>query len=360
MKKGILETWIDKVKHSLFKYKDGFYELPVFANTPETIIKGITKMPFVYHKPKQQIFGTNNPFIKSNVFYNKVEEGLWFVYSISDYKRNVNFINQVDPSLEGRYFVIFIEINENRLNEKKSLLNGLIFTQCNWVISKPLVNATNCRFKGNKITSAAFFISEDWIKTNLETGGILENSDLNFLFGTKDDLLIRNEDIDIIREYFYRFNKLFFNQLNGNVGSLKWQEPISQFFGLFVNRVKSTPFSSQLHALSDADRKRLQKIENTLLENVHSGFPGVELLAQQVGISKNKLMSIFKKVYNKSMFHYFRYLQLKSAREILLNSDLLIGEIAQTFGYNNATKFSNAFKEEFGILPSDLKAKQES
>jgi len=84
-----LDKWFSSVKKLLFKYKDGFYELPLIANSPEAIVKSITKMPFVKHSEATGVFGTNNPFVKAEIKYHKINEELWVMDSIAVYKENI-------------------------------------------------------------------------------------------------------------------------------------------------------------------------------------------------------------------------------------------------------------------------------
>lgn len=54
------------------------------------------------------------------------------------------------------------------------------------------------------------------------------------------------------------------------------------------------------------------------------------------------------------MSRYFREAQMDLAKELLLENQLLIKEIAYKFGYESTGKFSAAFKKYQGILPSEL------
>lgn len=83
-------------------------------------------------------------------------------------------------------------------------------------------------------------------------------------------------------------------------------------------------------------------------------FPGIEQLAASVGISPTKLKNDFKAVHGTSIFQYYRSNQLDMAYTVLKNKSLKIKQIANLFGYENASKFSAAFKDKFSVTPSDL------
>lgn len=81
----------------------------------------------------------------------------------------------------------------------------------------------------------------------------------------------------------------------------------------------------------------------------------LEKLAKQFGVNTNKLMSIFKKVFNKSIFEYISELKMDHARHLLEEQDYLVAEAARTLGYKNPNHFSAAFKKKFGISPSQVR-----
>jgi AraC-like DNA-binding protein len=78
-------------------------------------------------------------------------------------------------------------------------------------------------------------------------------------------------------------------------------------------------------------------------------------LAKQFGTNTNKLMSLFKKVFGKSIFEFIGELRMEHAMELLRDRGLLVTEVAREVGYKNPNHFSCAFKRRFGVSPSELK-----
>ena len=106
--------------------------------------------------------------------------------------------------------------------------------------------------------------------------------------------------------------------------------------------------------IPDNDRKKIFKAQRLLAENICSPFIGIENLAKQVGISPTKLKSDFKLMFGETIFQYFRQKQMEQALRLLENSGKPIKDIANQMGYENAAKFSAAFKEHMGTLPSNI------
>jgi AraC-like DNA-binding protein len=78
-------------------------------------------------------------------------------------------------------------------------------------------------------------------------------------------------------------------------------------------------------------------------------------LARQFGTNTNKLMTLFKKIFGKSIFEFIGELRMNHAMDLLREHGLLVTEVARVVGYKNPNHFSIAFKRKFGISPSDLK-----
>jgi AraC-like DNA-binding protein len=78
-------------------------------------------------------------------------------------------------------------------------------------------------------------------------------------------------------------------------------------------------------------------------------------LARQFGTNTNKLMSLFKKIFGRSIFEFIGELRMDHALQLLRDEGLLVTEVARTIGYKNPNHFSCAFKKRYGVSPSDVK-----
>ena len=65
-----------------------------------------------------------------------------------------------------------------------------------------------------------------------------------------------------------------------------------------------------------------------------------------------KLNRMFKRYLHTSPKSYFAGLRLAKARDMLRNTTLAVGEIANECGYDNAEAFSRAYRNQFGKPPS--------
>ena len=75
-------------------------------------------------------------------------------------------------------------------------------------------------------------------------------------------------------------------------------------------------------------------------------------LAAEHEISVSHLQKLFKQVYGVPVYHYIREYRLEQAAMELVRSAKPVTQIAQSIGYDNASKFSESFKKRYGKTPS--------
>ena len=78
-------------------------------------------------------------------------------------------------------------------------------------------------------------------------------------------------------------------------------------------------------------------------------------LAGRVGTSVYHLCRVFRVVTGSTMHQYRRRLRLRAALEAVAGGDATMTEIAVGLGFPSHSHFTNAFRAEFGVLPSVLR-----
>ncbi|MBW4080314.1 response regulator [Paenibacillus sp. S150] len=81
----------------------------------------------------------------------------------------------------------------------------------------------------------------------------------------------------------------------------------------------------------------------------------LESIAALVYMNPYYFSSFFKKHTGQNFKHYVTEVRMGHALRLLLQSDLMVYEIADRVGYNNARHFSDMFKKHFGKLPQEYK-----
>ena len=76
-------------------------------------------------------------------------------------------------------------------------------------------------------------------------------------------------------------------------------------------------------------------------------------LASLVGVSRRQLERLFKKYLNCVPRRYYLDLRLKKARQLLLQTDKSVAEVAIACGFVSAPHFSKSYRDRYNISPRD-------
>ena len=77
----------------------------------------------------------------------------------------------------------------------------------------------------------------------------------------------------------------------------------------------------------------------------------VESIARRCNIHRNQLLKLFKERINQGPQEYLIKYRMSKAAQLLLTTQLSVGEIANAVGYSNQLHFSRAFKNVYGRSP---------
>lgn len=80
----------------------------------------------------------------------------------------------------------------------------------------------------------------------------------------------------------------------------------------------------------------------------------IPLIAQHVGTNQCYLKKGFKEIFQQTVYEYVQEQRMTKARHLLQASNSTITEIAYSVGYSSLSSFSQAFKNYYGVNPSEL------
>jgi AraC family transcriptional activator of pyochelin receptor len=107
--------------------------------------------------------------------------------------------------------------------------------------------------------------------------------------------------------------------------------------------------------LRPADIERLHEAKDIVGRNMKEPLSLVEL-ARQVGLNEFKLKRGFRQVFGNSVFAYLRELRMQQARLLLEEGKMNVKEVSYAVGFADSGRFSDAFKKQYGIRPSLVRA----
>lgn len=347
-----LNDWYSKFQFTFFNYKDGFFHLKYESKTPAKMIDSFARMPFVKFDKKKKEILTSNPLMKVEIRYFEIQDGLWLMVSKANYKTNIVFNSQFDETDKEEYYFLNLHFKNVDCQNKTMLLNGIPINNKVWTVVKPKANRILTHFKNATDKNITLFFRKDFLKSDNKSLNFIQTGLFDTFFESANDYLSSIDDES--NEFLYDAFVKILKQKDGEEKTQSINTLVNQFCEMFVTSFQKDKLSENYFSLPDHDRKNILKVEEILSENLMISFPGIEQLAASVGISPTKLKNDFKAVHGTSIFQYFRNNQLDMAYTVLKNKSLKIKQIANLFGYENASKFSAAFKEKFDVTPSDL------
>ena len=105
--------------------------------------------------------------------------------------------------------------------------------------------------------------------------------------------------------------------------------------------------------IKSSDEKLMEKIMDIINENLSNPALSVEMLANEIGISRVHLHRKTKELTNQSTRDFIRNIRLQQAANLLSTKNISISEVAYAVGFTNLATFSSAFKEFYGESPSN-------
>ena len=82
----------------------------------------------------------------------------------------------------------------------------------------------------------------------------------------------------------------------------------------------------------------------------------VDYVAREVGLSRVHLYRKLKELTNQTSHDFIRNVRLNKAAEMLAQGKYSIAELADAVGFSNPSAFATAFKDLFGVSPSEYRA----
>ncbi|MCR5361864.1 MAG: response regulator [Bacteroidales bacterium] len=105
--------------------------------------------------------------------------------------------------------------------------------------------------------------------------------------------------------------------------------------------------------ITPLDEKLLQRAIDLVEKNLADADFGVEQLCRKIGMSRSGLYKKLIAITGKSTNDFIRAIRMKHAKQLIEQRELQITEIAYAVGYNALKTFTENFKQEYGITPSE-------
>jgi AraC-like DNA-binding protein len=98
----------------------------------------------------------------------------------------------------------------------------------------------------------------------------------------------------------------------------------------------------------------VERAKIIMSENMHKGI-NVEVLASKLGISYSRFRKVFKDYTGYAPGQYFQELKLRKSKELLVETNRSLKEIAYELNFNSYEYFIFFFKKRVGITPLEYR-----
>lgn len=125
---------------------------------------------------------------------------------------------------------------------------------------------------------------------------------------------------------------------------------------LFHTTIEVTPNSLTINSLDEALVQRaLQSVE----ENIDNPEYNVDDLGRDMGLSRGNLYRKLQSITGKNPSDFIRSIRLKRAAQLLRDTQLNVGEIADMTGFNGLKYFNKHFKDTFTVTPTQYRSQKD-
>ncbi len=145
-------------------------------------------------------------------------------------------------------------------------------------------------------------------------------------------------------------NQMFHYSLNPSIKNMYYKGKGYELLSLFFNR-NEDPNAEQCPFLIDEENvQKLKKAKEIVIAHMAEP-PGLQELADQVGLNLKKLKMGFKQIYGDTVYGFLFDYKMEYARRLLDSGSYNVNEVGLKIGYSTASHFIAAFKKKFGTTP---------
>jgi len=106
--------------------------------------------------------------------------------------------------------------------------------------------------------------------------------------------------------------------------------------------------------ITSFDEKLIQKALECIEKNMDNPAYSVKQFSEDMGMDRTVLYKKLLSITDLPPSEFIRSIRLKRAAQLLLKSQLSVGEVADKVGFNTHRYFSKYFKEAYGVTPSEF------
>lgn len=345
-----VNRWLIKIKKYLILYSNGYYTVPYLSNAPDIMIDSLKAMPFTKHDTSRKIIYSHNIFTEGALYYREISEGLWVIVTEIAFLKPVATKALYDNEPCDYYFLTHF-----RYNAKVGIntVNDIALPKFGWSLYRPGSEINGYFNAGDAGVFVNIIFTEAWANRNIPLAHLQEANTLKDFFVTKKSYIVWDDIVPKAAAMTNDLLQTLKQNTDGNANHLSLTMQCLAFMLVFLGSASSIQLNVATQ-IKEVDRRQLSIAEKIIIETLTATFPGIDAIAQQVHMSPTKLKTLFKIVYNKTIFQYYQEKQMLLALKLLQVEKRSVKDVAAILGYENTSNFTLAFKKYHQFLPSDV------
>jgi AraC-like DNA-binding protein len=145
-------------------------------------------------------------------------------------------------------------------------------------------------------------------------------------------------------------SQLFHYNLHPNIKNLYYKGKGYELLSLYFNKTED-PNAEQCPFLIDEENvMKIRKAKDIVIANMAEP-PGLQELADQVGLNLKKLKMGFRQIYGDTVYGFLFDYKMDYARKLLDSGSYNVNEVGLKIGYSTGSHFIAAFKKKFATTP---------
>jgi AraC-like DNA-binding protein len=144
-------------------------------------------------------------------------------------------------------------------------------------------------------------------------------------------------------------SQLFHYNLHPQIKNLYYKGKGYELLSLYFNRTEDAS-AEQCPFLVDEDVLKIRKAKEIVIQNMAEP-PGLQELADAVGLTLKKLKMGFKQIYGDTVYGFLFDYKMDYARKLLDSGTYNVNEVGLKIGYSTGSHFIAAFKKKFATTP---------
>lgn len=145
-------------------------------------------------------------------------------------------------------------------------------------------------------------------------------------------------------------NQMFHYSLNPNIKNLYYKGKGYELLSLFFNKSEDPNIEQCPFLIDEENVQKIKKAKEIIIANMAEP-PGLQELADLVGLNLKKLKMGFKQIYGDTVYGFLFDYKMEHARNLLDSGSYNVNEAGLKIGYSTGSHFIAAFKKKFGTTP---------